>query len=1458
MSRAVEALLRSPEFAVLGDAVARNGDSIDVSFGLGWSELTRYFIYGYSSVVFFLMAVACALHIWQFQVLETKTRVSEILSMPITPNGGLVKTAPSVCYRMSCSMWILRHAWYMAMRTGSFYLLYLSFVQQGWLPDSFDLKNKALSQDKPAMEFNNLAEPYIIVFGISRCFRVLARRMRTLETTLFMRRCPPAEADYVVADFEGEFEWCHVKLDGGLRKFELKCFIFVLQEGRFVCPTVEPLTQELVNERVEKGGLDNEQAVERLSISGLNRVNFSVPGIFSCFYEECDNYFYIYQLSVMLWFGFFADPWVPLTWFSCVIVGALIRAFFVTRLTRMNALNTLNADPYAKVNILRNGRIEALPPDELVPGDLFLVERGMTMPCDAVIIQGTAMVYEAMLTGEPLPASRVAVDLTPGRHLNLNCGTLYAGSQVITASGYFSGDSQQEDCALAFTRWTGSTTFHAILVRLWQSTPPEGLLQHFSGIMSFFLGMAYVAATGLGIVCFILWRESRLQELDITTVIIRSTFIILPLCNPMMGVAMAMGQHYSMWKLSQKGLLCLLPGRISMAGRLDTMVLDKTGTITEANMFLKAVDMIQDETLGHLLREDDIKEQPLLHQCWISALSDYDIGEGPRPIDPDELTRGQMQVLRVLPRDQNGKLSGCICKLPNDEIYLFVRGAPQIIQALAETCPKNFAHMGDNWGMNCFYVLGCAIRRLGSMRDVTLPREELVRGMTACGLLLFLNPIKKDSEAAVCRILNAGIQCVVCTGDSLGSGVAIARKVGIITEDTEVYRIKAEGLALATTLIQRVDQEQAMNPNKGTDSVVNKRSTSFWNEDLLVRPEAVEDTLGVLETGAFAVEQEDWDGLMASPMLPFVITRLRVFGRMLPDGKVSVVHTFQELGQVVGMCGDGSNDCGAMRAAHVGFAISADENSLVAPFMSVKQEWAATNSNSNPEGTFGVRRSLTKKIESLLQRKKSGDVGEDDGTLDKLVSLLIEGRACMASNMAVFSYYVGWAATISFSELALIARNQCSLSTAAWFLVDILLSVLLPAAMVFIPAATRLTGHKPSGLLLGPRNLLGIFCACVAYAALWSFAIGLLNRNEFYTHWDSRSLGIASFEWNRMADTFESEVTFILVMTHVATLGVLYSFGGSHRQPIIRNLLLVTAYLALVAYVSHLFLTKGTKMNCYYRVNCDAATHLRFFPDDDCFIGPQLVYWGQNFDPNASTKPKLAELVDLARKSRTCLPPVEVMDEYKVPDEWRDLGRINNILSDEYTYVLLGLVVGHTIVLNTLFVCFVYTKRIDKLEKRVKKRIMLTKAGIFWSALPTWMPFADDEDDIDGSICSDEEWDPELASPRTRRVVSGIADCVEVDTRYQFGGDSPTSRRRSKSMVYTSFASKDGEKTPKRRSRGASFMGSRVFPFQRERSDPSTELRSLTGSRRDLEERRGSSSTAASACTAPPASPFMR
>merc|ERR1719356_1673275 len=110
-----------------------------------------------------------------------------------------------------------------------------------------------------------------------------------------------------------------------------------------------------------------------------------------------------------------------------------------------------------------------------------------------------------------------------------------------------------------------------------------------------------------------------------------------------------------------------------------------------------------------------------------------------------------------------------------------------------------------------------------------------------------------------------------------------------------------------------------------------------------------------------------------------MLSRIRVLGRMSPNCKVALVKNLQQLGRYVSMCGDGGNDSGALRSAHVGVALTTGDASIVASFSS----------------------------------------GENT-SLFRLVEVLREGRACLMTSPSCYSFYVNYSLTIVVAKTVMI------------------------------------------------------------------------------------------------------------------------------------------------------------------------------------------------------------------------------------------------------------------------------------------------------------------------------------------------------------------------------------------------------------------------------------------------------
>ena len=153
------------------------------------------------------------------------------------------------------------------------------------------------------------------------------------------------------------------------------------------------------------------------------------------------------------------------------------------------------------------------------------------------------------------------------------------------------------------------------------------------------------------------------------------------------------------------------------------------------------------------------------------------------------------------------------------------------------------------------------------------------------------------------------MRCYMVTGDSVLTGICIAKECGMIHQD---------GAVILGNSID--DQGNIMWVDWTNDEVVKLPPLNMLNQ----------------RNGCLAMKGSVWAALpedMKKTLAPFI----RVYGRCTPHDKVSVVATFVDMGFVTLMCGDGGNDCGALKTAHVGLALSDAEASVVAPFTSLNK-----------------------------------------------------------------------------------------------------------------------------------------------------------------------------------------------------------------------------------------------------------------------------------------------------------------------------------------------------------------------------------------------------------------------------------------------------------------------------------------------------------------------------------------
>ena len=320
----------------------------------------------------------------------------------------------------------------------------------------------------------------------------------------------------------------------------------------------------------------SQQAVKRL-FYGANTIDVEVKSYFRLLFEEVLNPFYIFQIgSIALWS---ADEYV--NYASCILfisVVSIVVSLLETRRQSQNLHNMVASSNALKVNLVRAGSnqdYEEVDSTEIVPGDVIVIPpHGCTMACDAVLIAGTCIVNESMLTGESVPVTKTALthdadDELYGTETHKR-NTLFAGTSVIQTRYY--GESH----VLAVVVSTGFQTARGDLIRSILYPKPMGF-KFYRDSIRFILVLFATAALGMGYCMYVyIARKS-----DLSMIVLRCLDIITIVVPPALPAAMTVGTYYAQNRLKNKSIFSISPQRINICGKLKLVCFDKTGTLTE-------------------------------------------------------------------------------------------------------------------------------------------------------------------------------------------------------------------------------------------------------------------------------------------------------------------------------------------------------------------------------------------------------------------------------------------------------------------------------------------------------------------------------------------------------------------------------------------------------------------------------------------------------------------------------------------------------------------------------------------------------------------------------------------------------------------------------------------------------------------------------------------------------------
>ncbi|KAI8818388.1 uncharacterized protein EV422DRAFT_538413 [Fimicolochytrium jonesii] len=713
--------------------------------------------------------------------------------------------------------------------------------------------------------------------------------------------------------------------------FQQRKFVYNDETGLFeklAYPTDEPRTIEHFSKlRGLPSEVDIAAANERY---GANKFDIPIPTFQELFKEHMMAPFFVFQLfCVALWF--LDDMWYY-SLFTLAMLFVFESTVVLQRLRNLQEFRSMSIKPYP-IHVYRAGRWHLIQTDRLLPGDIVSIVRQKDespVAADMILLNGSCIANEAMLSGESTPqlkepiTSRESDDIF--NHVEDKNNLLYGGTKVLQVTGAKEEGGipiPPDNGALAYVVRTGFATQQGKLVQtIIYSTERITANNLESLLFIVFLLVFAIAASAY------VWIEgTKNEERNRNKVLLDCILIITAVVPPELPMELSLAVNNSLIGLAKSYIYCTEPFRIPFAGKIDVACFDKTGTLTAENLIVEGVTGLDPNNVDQLLKPNALPERTTQTLAAAHALVMLDDGIIGDPMEKNtlesvqwDLTKGDIlhpkaeariggiggkNSLRILRRFHFSSALKRMSTLSarnedgKEKIFVAVKGAPETIKDMLVSVPKGYDEHYKTWARRGKRVLALGYKVVdpkGSVESVArdLHRDQAESALHFVGFLVFGCPLKDDAVKAVRMLNKSSHRTVMITGDNALTACHVAHQVEIVKNEVLIADVWENGKLAWRSIDEKTELEPRLE-----QTAFDSRLEEY---DLCCTGKALEQLLG-------------------SPAFASLLPRLWVYARVSPGQKETILTELKQAGYTTLMCGDGTNDVGALKQAHVGIAL---------------------------------------------------------------------------------------------------------------------------------------------------------------------------------------------------------------------------------------------------------------------------------------------------------------------------------------------------------------------------------------------------------------------------------------------------------------------------------------------------------------------------------------------------------
>ncbi|RKF63313.1 putative cation-transporting ATPase [Erysiphe neolycopersici] len=430
-----------------------------------------------------------------------------------------------------------------------------------------------------------------------------------------------------------------------------------------------------------------------------------------------------------------------------------------------------------------------------------------------------------------------------------------------------------------------------------------------------------------------------------------------------------------------------------------------------------------------------------------------------------------------------------------------VKGAPECMRDICNpaSLPPDFDEVLNYYTHRGFRVIALAqkhIKKLSWVKIQKMYRNEAESELDFIGFIIFENKLKPNTAMVLEELTRAAIRKLMCTGDNILTAISVAKECNLISPMSSCYVPRfIEGNfqdSKARLRWESIDDPSLILDENTLIPLRTQTETNSLISQDLQKPEGY----------SIAISGDAFRWIVDfAPInvLHKVLVHGQVFARMSPDEKNELVEKLQSIDYCCGFCGDGANDCGALKAADVGISLSEAEASIAAPF--------------------------TSRIFDITC----------------VPEVIREGRAALVTSFSCFKYMSLYSA-IQFTSVSFLYEYASNLGDFQYLFIDLILILPIAIFMGWTKSYPILNRKRPTANLVSAKVLTPLFGQIIICILCQSIGYFLVRKQSWYIppHLNKESSNIKNSE---------NTVLFLISCFEYIFSGVVLCVGPPFRQP---------------------------------------------------------------------------------------------------------------------------------------------------------------------------------------------------------------------------------------------------------------------------------------------------------------------